>query len=203
MVAYMTLSIDRGLTHLLVQEALDYHPESGLFLWRTQRNSHSTPGKLAGCRNSLGYWEIGLNGVTRPAHRLAWVLVHGAFPQCSVDHINGDRCDNRIQNLRLADASRQAMNRGTRSDSATGIKGVRWDAKSRRWVARIGWRGERVIIGRYQSEAEAAAAYDAAAAILFGAFAKPNGGHDGTSTIDDRVLRAVGRLRQRHAHAID
>lgn len=89
-----------------------------------------------------------------------------------VDHINGDGLDNRRQNLRPADDSKNSMNRGMRSDNTSGFKGV--VRRGSRWMARIKLHDRRTYLGTFATPQEAAHAYDAAALVLFGEFARPN-----------------------------
>lgn len=189
---------DRGLTVAGLRERLDYEPETGLFYWALQRKSRDVVGTLAGGISTDGYRVIHIDGIDRLGHRLAWAHWFGTFPCVEIDHINSVRNDNRIENLRLADRSQQAQNRGVRSDNKCGIKGCRWDEKEQRYLVRVGFKGKRVIVGRFRYLAEAATAYDAVAKTLFGDFAKLNGVSDADKMLDDRRVRvAIRRLRDR------
>jgi len=94
-------------------------------------------------------------------------------PGVEVDHINGDRLDNRRSNLRFCDDRQGAQNRKVRSDSLTGFKGVNRETPGR-WVARICVAGTQITIGSFASPEAAARAYDACALYYFGQFARPN-----------------------------
>jgi len=89
-----------------------------------------------------------------------------------VDHRNGDGLDNRRQNLRPANDSKNQMNARMRSDNPSGFKGV--CADRHRWMARIQLDGRRTYLGYFATPQEAARAYDAAAVELFGEYARPN-----------------------------
>jgi AP2 domain/HNH endonuclease len=101
------------------------------------------------------------------------------FPECQIDHRNGNGLDNRRANLRLCDGRQNAMNRRQRSDNTSGFKGVHLEAphgyhKGGKWVAQIQAQGRRIKLGRFNTAEEAARAYDAAARKHFGEFARTN-----------------------------
>ena len=94
---------DKELTQDRLKECLRYDPDTGYFFWIKRNSNRIKIGDRAGTKqNCDGYAEIQIDGVLRKAHRLAWLYVYGEFPQGQIDHINGDRFDNRIVNLRDA-----------------------------------------------------------------------------------------------------
>lgn len=154
-----------------VKELLDYDEVSGLFAWKKSQASQIRVGDVAGGISSDGYWCITLHGQRYGAHRLAWLYAHGVIPPADIDHINGDRLDNRLANLRLATRSENMRNsRGKRS--ASGLKGAHWRAKRKAWVSQIYKDGKCVYLGRFPTAEEAHAAYVKAATELFGEFAR-------------------------------
>jgi HNH endonuclease len=90
------------------------------------------------------------------------------------DHKNGDKRDNRRSNLRAATCSENMANRRRRSDGTARFKGVRFDRRNGKWSAQIQWDGCRQYLGRFETEAEAAVAYNLAAVQMHGAFARIN-----------------------------
>ena len=113
------------LTAARAREVLDYDPDTGVFRWKVTRRGSASAGVVAGCLYSTGYWCIKVNGRRHSAHRLAWLIVHGAFPAYQIDHIDCDRANNRLANLREAtNAENQQNLRRARSDSITGLLGV-------------------------------------------------------------------------------
>lgn len=148
---------------------LNYDPETGLFTWlvpvgQAKRN------KTAGRMNHNGYCQIGLFGARFSAHRLAWLYVFGEWPSNSVDHINGDRSDNRIANLRLANRSQNGANSRAPSKSKYG-KGVRLRSRGK-FQAYVTSMGHQHHLGLFDTPQEAAAAYLRKATELFGEFAR-------------------------------
>jgi len=105
---------------------------------------------------------------------LAWLFVHGFDPPQQIDHINGIRDDNRIANLRLATVAENSQNVGKQSNNKSGFKGVHWHARGKKFRAQIMANGKSKSLGLFHTAAEAAAAYDIAAAELHGEFARRN-----------------------------
>ena len=102
---------DAILAQQQLHEVFDYNPDTGLFFWKQARQGRRV-NKVAGCANSDGYIIIYFNKKNARAHRLAWIYVHGDIPHgLYIDHINRDRSDNRICNLRLVDAIENCVNR--------------------------------------------------------------------------------------------
>lgn len=102
------------LSQARIQENLSYDPSTGIFLWN-QNNGGRRKSKVAGCVNPHGYIVIGMDGVIQTAHRLAWIYVYGSIPRDKfIDHINRDRSDNRIENLRLVSPRENNSNRSDR-----------------------------------------------------------------------------------------
>lgn len=154
-----------------IKKLISYDPETGIFTWTKSRKGHARIGKIAGSNHGRGYRTIAINDVEYLAHRLAWAMHHGSIPtDMQIDHINGDRKDNRICNLRIASHADNCRNSKVRKHSKTGIKGVK---KCRsRWHVRIRVSGQEIWLGSYKTPEEAKAAYDAAAEKYFGQFAE-------------------------------
>lgn len=112
---------------------------------------------------------------TRP-HRLVYMhrLVLDAQPGQRVDHINGDRLDNRRANLRLVTSAQNQQNRHATARGTSGYKGVCWHKGTEKWHVRITVNGHRLHLGYYSELETAALLYDAAARHFFGEFAHPN-----------------------------
>jgi hypothetical protein len=162
----MTLTAER------LRELLEYDPETGEFRWLRHRARGARAGSPAGYINAVGYRVIMLSQRAYHAHRLAWLYMAGEWPRGDLDHINGDRADNRRSNLRLADRTQNNANARRRSDNTSGHKGVSRHGQCNRWQARIRVRGRTIYLGLHKTQEAAAAAYDAAAREHFGEYAR-------------------------------
>lgn len=160
------------LTAERVRELFVYDPESGAFL-RRSKDARRKRGLLpAGWTDPKGYTRIQVDGRSYAAHALAWLYVHGNLPTEQLDHVNGARSDNRIENLRECDTQENCAGRLLRKDNPTGFKGVSPVDGSFRARIRVQYRG--IDLGRHPTAREAALAYDAAAVRYFGEFARTN-----------------------------
>lgn len=153
-----------------VRAAFDYDTETGIVRW-AQPSGKVRAGDLAGSRRARGYINISFRSTNVLAHRLIWAISHGEWPTEQIDHINGDRSDNRICNLRLASQTQNMANVGPRSYSRSGLKGI-FQTKRGRWRAAIGVAGVRKYLGIFGNKADALAAYNIAAREAYGDFAK-------------------------------
>lgn len=163
------------LTAALLRELFDYGTDTGLFTRKVSTTNRVKVGDVAGAKNQKGYINIMVCGRLHPAHRLAWLYVHGIWPQGQIDHINGIRDDNRIGNLREATNAQNKQNmHGARSDSKTGLLGVRWNDRHQCWQARIMVDGKGRHLGNFDTAEDAHAAYLSAKRELheFGEIAK-------------------------------
>jgi hypothetical protein len=149
------------LTQERLKELLSYDPETGIFINLKSRGTAKI-GSVAGCKNR-GYVCIRINSKSYLAHRLAWLYVHGNFPEKYLDHMNEIRDDNRIINLRLATNQENQHNRSSaNSDSASGYLGVGWHKQYGKWMTRIQLNGRRKHLGFFNTAEEASEAYLAA-----------------------------------------
>jgi hypothetical protein len=150
------------LTQARLKELLHYDPETGVFTWRVTRNNAVRIGEKAGTDNGLGYLRIYVCGKHYVAHRLAWLYVHGEWPDSELDHANRNKSDNRIQNLRYATRSSNNKNRGVFCNNRSGYTGVSFNKRVGKFAAYAHEDGRQIHIGYYQSAelaAEARAKY--------------------------------------------
>lgn len=151
------------LTQARLKQLLRYDPLTGLFLRLITTNSRAIAGTVAGTIDGKGYPHIRIDGKIYRCHRLAWLYVYGEFPAESIDHIDMDRTNNRIANLREAADVKNKYNRKCLITSKSGVKGVSWCKDRNKWVAQISENDRTIYLGRYSDIADAKAAYDAAA----------------------------------------
>lgn len=148
----------------MLQEVIFYDPETGQFFKKKT-------GKEIGPGNKSRYLTIRI-GDNKPyyAHRLAWLYVYGSVPG-QIDHINGDRRDNRISNLRLCTQSQNMMNTPRQSNNKTGYRGVRLRSTGK-YEASISVGGKKIHLGTFEAAIDAAAEYKKASETLYGNFAR-------------------------------
>ncbi len=142
-----------------------YDPDTGVFT-RRKKWGPKPAGSVIGGLSPQGYWQIGINGKTYPAHRLAWLYVTDVWPDGDIDHINQNRADNRFCNLRVATRSENLQNARLRKNNQSGVTGVSWHAKKQRWRAHIMILGRRLFLGQFKSKEEAVSARKKAATQL-------------------------------------
>ena len=164
----------RQITFGRANELLDYNSAAGLFKWRINRSPRIRAGDPAGCVNWVtGYVQLRIDYVTHLAHRIAWLLCYGNLPSDQIDHIDTDRTNNRIDNLREASQSQNQANAvGRPKKYGAGLRGAFWDKSNQSWRAAVVKDGKQIHIGSFSSELDAHLAYCAVAKALHGEFAR-------------------------------
>ncbi|AZV02301.1 putative homing endonuclease [Pectobacterium phage Arno18] len=158
------------LTQEVLKTLLSYDPETGSFKWLSG-GRRRVLGAEAGYLRKDGYVHIGVAGSLYLAHRLAWLYMTGSFPILKIDHKNGICSDTRWSNLRLATSSQNSCNSRLAASNTSGVKGICWHNKSHRWIARVGYRGKRYLVGYFDSLPEAQAATIYFREVMHGKFA--------------------------------
>lgn len=159
-----------------VKAVLHYEPETGIFTWKIVASKSTVKiGDRAGTVATWGYRIIKMLGIAWREHRLAWLYVHGEFPPDEIDHINGDRSDNRLCNLRAA-TRRENMQNIRTSYGKSGYTGVGKFRNGEKWFARIKIDGKYKYLGLFETPELASSAYVAAKRELhpFSKFAREN-----------------------------
>lgn len=168
----VTLDSKTVLTQERLKEVLHYDPETGQFIWLVAR-AQKPKGSIAGAikkgpaSSSQRRWGYVLIGIARKvyfAHRLAWFYVYGRWPVQQLDHIDGDRTNNRIANLRESTSAQNAQNRYYSGGKSSRFLGVCWAKDTQRWQTMIRINGKPIYLGQYRTEAEAYEVYLAAKA---------------------------------------
>lgn len=158
------------------QELLEYCKSNFIYLKNEGRliRKFSRGGAKAGCEagniNDQGYRLVYIKGRCYRTHRLIYLLEYGYLPEF-IDHINQDRLDNRITNLRASTKSQNLYNRGATTKNTSGYKGVVYCKQTGKWRAVIYQNGKRHCLGRYNLKHDAASAYNEAALEYHGEFA--------------------------------
>jgi hypothetical protein len=127
--------------------------------------TRATIGKRADWVMSIGYRAVYVLGKQLYAHRVIWRMIHGDVPE-EIDHINGDRADNRLCNLRGVSKAQNALNKRPSRRNSSGATGVHWSGASQKWTAEIQASGVREYLGVFSSKDDAIAARKAAEARL-------------------------------------
>ena len=156
-----------------MREFIAYNAKTGEMTWKKVLGNRTRPNAICGGNiDSKGYGRVCFDGKQYRAHRVAWALFYGEWPTLQIDHINGNRLDNRIQNLRPATNSENSRNSQISKNNTSGITGVTYHAKAKKWVAQIMVNRKNHYIGLFDSKAAAAAARQAAQVQFFQEFSK-------------------------------
>lgn len=167
------------ITQEYLKECLTYNPKTGVFTWLKRPRHHfgtdrgwkmfnsRNVGKPAGHewpkKNSrTSYMQIGIDGQKYLAHRLAWLYIHGTWPDNSIDHIDGSGLNNKLINLRDVTPRQNSMNRKTNLNNSSGFKGVYFDKSKKKFRAYIDVNGKKKMLGYFTSLEAAKAAREAA-----------------------------------------
>ena len=147
------------ISHEYLKAAIQYVASTGEFSWRIDTNKVKA-GSIAGCVNAKGYQYIGIAGRLYRSNRLAWFYHYGIWPKGQIDHINGNRLDNRIKYLRDVDGATNQRNRKLGNKGSTSkLLGVSFHHPTGKWRAQISFGRKTRHLGLFQTEQEAHDAY--------------------------------------------
>ena len=175
----MAVEISKVISVEKLRKLLDCDLDTGTLTWRARGAED-----FAGCKNPTraarawnakhvgkpafakklanGYLAGRVLGIPAVAHRVVWAMATGQWlqpwPAEQIDHINGNREDNRLENLRVVTASANCRNQRLRQNNRSGVMGVHWDRQHGKWVARIELAEGRKFLGRFTTKADAVAA---------------------------------------------
>lgn len=172
----------KDLTAEFVRSIFDYNPETGIFLWKHRfeickcvinwNKKHA--GREAGRTTRSGYREVNINNNFYMVHRLIWLHATGEWPKNEIDHINVNKLDNRLINLREATRTQNTYNRIIKKGNNTGFRGVRFrdDVKKKQFAVCIGFKGRTINLGYYKTAEEAHEVYKKAVKKYHGEFGR-------------------------------
>lgn len=131
-------------------EALLYDKDTGILTWKISPAKNVKVGAVAGSKMNRGYLVVSVGGKRVLAHRIAWLLANGPIPKDKeIDHINHNRLDNRLINLRLVTRTSNLRNQSRYKNNTSGVTGVSYDKNSGKWRAHITVEGKTLTLGRY------------------------------------------------------
>lgn len=167
-----------------VLSILNYDEFSGIFKWKHRPINHFTSSKAwacwnaryagtnAGNKNQNGYIQIKIDKKLYKAHRLAMLIATGIMPEDEVDHIDGDKSNNKISNLRRATKSQNNHNRTAYKTNSSGLKCVSWKHSTKKYFAYIVINNKSKHLGYFDCPAAASFAYQIAADVRSNDFAR-------------------------------
>jgi hypothetical protein len=165
------MATEKLLAPDVLRKLIEYDPETGELTWRPRSEEWFKTG--ASCRKwntrfagmaafpkptTLGYRSGRVAGQHLKGHRVAWAIHHGSWPDGFIDHINGDRADNRIENLRVVSRAGNNRNRKRPNVNTSGVIGVCRDKNTMKWQAYASHNGARLYFGSFDTVKEAAEA---------------------------------------------
>lgn len=162
-----------------IRSNMHYDAETGILTWTTRKQGRVV-GKPIGQYDKDGYLilvrsENGHKSGKKKrycVHRIAWIWVHGKEPVDQIDHINGNKSDNRLCNLREANTAENMRNVGKQSHNTSGWKGVSWHKLRSKWRADIKVNQKQIALGLFDCPASASFAYQIAADKYHGEFSR-------------------------------
>ena len=148
------------LTHERLKALLNYNPETGIFTRLISSSPNAKVGETVGTRHRTGYEYAMIDYETFAMHRLAWFYFYAVMPTYDIDHINGNKVDNRISNLRDVEAKTNAQNEiRARKNNKSGYLGVHFRKERNKWVAQLRVNGKHRRFGSFNTPEEAHQAY--------------------------------------------
>lgn len=157
------------LTLELVNKLFRYDKETGDLIRKVSVRKGSETVQIVGSDDGQGYLKTSIKGDKYFNHRIIFFMHHGFLPPC-LDHIDTNKSNNRIENLRPATLSQNQHNAGIRKDNTSGVKGVTWHIGRNKWLGQVWYNGTNNYIGSYDSLSEATTAVHKAREQLHGEF---------------------------------
>jgi hypothetical protein len=151
-----------------LRSALAYDPDTGSLTWKERPDmavqwNAKFAGREAGTVNDRGYVVVAIYQRDYRAHRIAWALTTGAWPDGEIDHANLVKSDNRWSNLRVSTHAQNNQNKPQQANNTSGYKGVSYCRMTASWIARMKIGAKYVVLGRAADPEQAHALYRSAA----------------------------------------
>lgn len=147
------------LTQKKLKEILHYDSNSGLFIWKIRAAKRIKPGDIAGClfesQSKKKYIRITISGKRYFVHNLAWLYVHGHFPDNEIDHADGNGTNNKIKNLSDVVRLENGKNKRLSVNNKSGHVGVHWHCRDKRWQAYIMVNKKSLYLGTFTDKNKA------------------------------------------------
>lgn len=146
-----------------LRERLHYDPETGKLFWKDHKSMPKHwrtkwVGKEAFTSTDGHYFIGSVNSIRLYAHRVVWAIYYGKWPNNNIDHINGVKTDNRINNLRALSQKKNTQNACISINNTTGVNGVYWHKRTKKWLAKVVVDYKGIHLGYFDTIEEAAKA---------------------------------------------
>lgn len=156
------------ITQERLKELFEYR-DGGLF-WKTRFSAINVNRRAGGVRSD-GYRRVRVDGLQYQEHRVIYLMFYGELPEF-LDHIDNDRCNNRIENLRPCSPTENQQNRCVNKNNTSGVKGVSWDERRGKWRAQLSFEGSRKFLGYFIDLTDAEKVITTLRELYHGSFAK-------------------------------
>jgi HNH endonuclease len=155
-----------NLNFTRLNELLKYDPDTGIFTWINNMGKRVKAGSKTGCLHHTGYLQSRIDGKNYLCHRLAWLYVYGEFPELNLDHIDSNKTNNCIANLREVTQAQNCQNL-KKSRGSSGFLGVSLDPiRKNRWKSSIKLNGKSKHLGWYKTPEQAHEVYKSAKLLI-------------------------------------
>lgn len=157
------------LSQNYLKELFDY--KDGNLYWKVSLSNRTEIGRKTGFLNTNGYLQTCINKTTYLNHRLIYIWHHGIEPQY-IDHIDNDRLNNRIENLRQITISNNCKNGKLRKNNKSGVKNVHWYKRDAKWSVDLRVQGKLKNFGKYDDLELAELVAQEARKLYYGAYSR-------------------------------
>ncbi len=151
----MSKDKDFKLTYEKVNRLFKYDQSTGFLFWRINFSKKIRAGCKAGYLNSCGHLRLKLYGKQFYIHRIIWLMNYGYLPENFIDHIDKDKTNNKLNNLREVSFQCNLRNKGNQNNNTSGVKGVTWHERDKRWRVAIGLNNKKYKLGSFKDFDEA------------------------------------------------